>query len=88
MSDIGARPAKPPKLELIEWLDSVAPGGTVWTDHETTEAQVPGLCYTAGFVMKETRKSITLAGSWSVNQSAGIMCIPKSAIQRRAKLKV
>ena len=48
----------------------------------------PSVCYTVGFVVKETETAITLAGSYSANQSSGSMCIPKAAILRRLKVKV
>jgi hypothetical protein len=42
---------------------------------------------TVGFVIKETKKSITLASSVvvskKVDQVSGVMCIPKGAITKR-----
>lgn len=78
---------KLPKLELVEWVDSTSPGN-IWTDHEMATANAVAVCYTVGFVVKETRREITLAGSYSQNQSGGVMTIPKAAIQRRARLKI
>lgn len=81
---------KLPKLTLIEWVDSTSPGGpSIWVDHATVEAiSEPSVCYTVGFVVKETGTAITLAGSYSANQLSGSMCIPKAAILRRLKVKV
>jgi hypothetical protein len=82
------RPDNLPKLELIEWVDSTSPGASVWMDNHAVRELTPQICYSVGFVVKETRAHITVAGSWSENQASGTMCIPKKAIQRRAKLRV
>jgi hypothetical protein len=78
-----------PKLAFIEWADSTSPNSAIWLDHETARVLgEPSVCYTVGFIVKETETSITLAGSWSNNQCSGTMCIPTAVILRRLKVKI
>ena len=68
----------------LEWIDSSAMAGRVWQDRESVSEQVVCRCTTIGFVIKETRDSITIAGSMEgKNYVSGDMTIPKSSIRKR-----
>ena len=76
------------KLVMIEWVDSVSTGGTVWNDLEDVEAAVVASVQSVGWVLSETKEQITLSPhiSESAEQCSGDLTIPKCAIKRVRKL--
>jgi len=72
------------KAIYIEWEDSSAMAGRVWQEREQVSEQELCRCSTIGFVINETKDSITIAGSMESNDYvSGDMTIPKSAIRKR-----
>lgn len=81
------------KLLLVEWIDSHA--GRGWRSLDEVERCCEILhCRSVGFVVKETKDCIMLAGSISGERNrdiglcaCGDITIPKRAIVRRTTLK-
>ena len=78
------------KALYIEWEDSCSVGSRVWTDKEDVTRKGPSLCHSVGFVLKETKDFIALAGHL-VGESgdcSGNMVIPRSAVRRLRRLSL
>lgn len=72
----------PPKIVLIRWVDSTEKLG--W-DHVENMEEPDMVCVSVGFVMRETKSSITIVHSITGvgtedYAGTGQMTIPKSAI--------
>tara|TARA_R100000656_G_scaffold70449_2_gene52944 strand:- start:593 stop:820 length:228 start_codon:yes stop_codon:yes gene_type:complete len=70
----------------IEWIDS-AGTDEAWTDEEIELARIKS----AGILVKETRKSITLAQSRDDNIPAkwdNLLIVPRGAITKRETLNI
>lgn len=66
----------------LEWVDSAGPGNH-WVFPEDCTMK-PTTIHTRGFVVKETKKSVTVASSISTSGCVGgMMTIPKIAIKSR-----
>lgn len=78
------RPKKQPKVVAIQWLDAVAGAG--WTDH--ADAPEASVIYSVGFLVKKTRKEVTIATSVGAadNEHNGSMTIPRGMIQSMVEL--
>lgn len=78
------------RLVLIEWADSCSVRG-VWKNPSDLDA-VAKTCFTVGWVVKESRRAITVVGTASLNDEdafdhiAGDMTIPKGCIVRTRTL--
>jgi len=85
----------PPKLVLVEWIDSNSPSPQEWQDtDEFLESRTETLgCRTVGFLMFEAEDRIGLASSMALRddsqpaQVSGTIIIPKVAITKMRKLK-
>lgn len=75
------------KLRFVEWVDSGSPGDTVWSHKSDVKKLKPIKCVTVGFIIKKTRKKITMASSVIPGQFSGVMCIPKGCITKIRRLK-
>lgn len=80
------------KMLYVEWEDSISyGGGRTWNskaDIETNESY--RMCQTVGFVVKETKVCLTLAGGKGAQDSsfAGDITIPKCAIIKRRVVRM
>jgi hypothetical protein len=52
---------KPPPLVVVEWLDAATTGE--WTHAADPSLHEPVPCRTAGFLIRRTRKSLTVAST-------------------------
>jgi hypothetical protein len=77
------------RLEKIEWLDHLTyESNAAWHSLEDIEALEPVTCYTVGWVMKETRKYITVVSTLSTDGGAkGEFTIIKGAVVKRTVLE-
>lgn len=75
---------KSPKLVLVQWVDAChAPSGWLFG----TEPQVDfDPVYTAGFLMSESKKGITVAQTWFDGDCANIIAIPRGMIVKMTVL--
>ncbi len=71
------------KTLYIEWVDSASLGDNrVW--HNQDEKPTSTLCKTAGFVIREDKSLITIAGHiTSEGHMSGDITIPKCSITKR-----
>lgn len=75
---------KPPIVE-ITWTDSTTHGG--WMDLDEANDSMAMMCTTVGYIVKKSRKQVTLAQSISANGQMGeILCVPTSVIQELREL--
>jgi hypothetical protein len=72
---------------IIDWDDSCALDGGIWHDKEAVEELKSHKCRSIGWVVKENKDCVVLVSSTSDHQFSGDICIPKSAIKKRKKLK-
>lgn len=76
------------KFEYITWLDHCALHGGGWKAQDDIETLRPMPMYSVGWVVKETKKHVTLISHGNNEGSAkGDMCIIKKCIIRRVRLK-
>lgn len=88
------------KLIYIEWADTTSPmnGKSWWYEDEAiqwAEEQDYWVCQT-GFVIKETKKYLLLAGHYNITYADGetieslgqIIRIPKTWIRKRKEIKI
>ena len=72
------------KVVYVEWDDSSSYVSTVWKSEEEVKKNPCCRCKTVGFIIDETKDSLTLAGSLDGGRYvSGDMSIPKSAIRKR-----
>ena len=70
------------KTLYIEWEDSISLSGQIW--HKQDNPVAPIICKTAGFVIEENKRSITIASHITpAGGMAGDITIPKRAITKR-----
>lgn len=55
------RRPKPPPLVIVDWLDAAT--SNEWTDSANDELHEPVPCRTAGFLIRRTRASLTIAST-------------------------
>ena len=70
------------KFKRITWIDSASITGGGWHDADYADQIEPLEVKTAGYVVKETKKYITIASHVTEHQFSGEICIPKSAIKK------
>lgn len=79
----------PKYIYLVDWIDS-AGQRSVWESLAGLEAYTPCRVVSIGFIVKETGDFITLANSMAVDTDdlSGGVCIAKSAVLKRKRIKV
>lgn len=74
-------------LEYVEWLDSHSTSDGAW--HTAREiGRHPMKIRSIGWVLRETKRSLTLVAHLASEQFSGDMVIPKVAIVKRKKIKL
>ncbi len=71
----------------VKWVDSHSTAEGTWH----TKGQInndPAYAETIGWVLKESKRSITLVSSISPEEFGGDMTIPKGAILKRKKIRL
>jgi len=78
---------KKPKLVLVDWIDTVSDGG--WTSRSTMCARQPALNRSAGFLLKRTKRVVTLAMSQGIDcdNFSESLTIPAGNVRRVRNLK-
>lgn len=82
---------KTPPIYYIEWLDAVADLG--WENVTDTVGNAH-ICYTVGYLVKETDTTFTFATTFSPSddssppQSNARMIIPKNWIKKKRRVKI
>lgn len=79
------------RLERVDWLDSWSERGgwhdiaDLRRDADTLPTQT-----TVGFVIAETKRTLVVASTLSESRelASAVVAIPKSAVQRRARVRV
>jgi hypothetical protein len=75
------------KAYYFEWYDSCGFVDTVWADKKHVETLKPHLVRSYGVVVKEDKDFVTVAGHYGEDEFCGCMCIPKSVIIKRKRIK-
>lgn len=71
------------KAIYLEWIDSAGPSDHYWVHPENCTMN-PTTIHTRGYLVKERKKSVTVAASISTSGCVGgLMTIPKVAIKSR-----
>lgn len=76
-----------PKQVCVVWKDIVAT--CRWMDDESIEEIATEVCMSLGFVAKETKETLWLAGTFSPegdDKWTGVIAIPKGCIVKRQTL--
>ncbi len=71
----------------VEWLDHTSHGDSGWQSRADLDALDVALCKSVGFVLKETKTTITLVSSLADDVADGSVCIVKSCIRVKEKLR-
>ena len=66
------------KMILVEWVDAAVLGS--WGDIDDIEVET---CFSAGFLVKETKDEITIAAAISENIINAAISIPKVWIRKK-----
>jgi len=75
------------KPVAIDWQDSCAFRGAVWSNNEDAHQLNPQIVHSFGIVIRETKNLVIIAGHVGHGEFSGELCIPRSAIIHRRKLK-
>lgn len=79
--------SKPTKLLYIEWNDSHSTAEGTW--HVRKEiSNCPAKVRSVGYVLKESKRAITLVSSVSPGEFAGDITIPKLAILKQKRIRL
>lgn len=77
--DANTPEVKTPAIVLVEWLDAEHEFG--WMDGNEIEEQEPVLnCFTIGWLLKKTKTHIRVCQTFSHNNHAQTLVIPKGMI--------
>ncbi len=74
------------KFQIIEWIDARASCG--WSVYQTSDDYGVDVVTSAGWLIRDTKEYITLAGSISEKESNNAMSIPKGWIKKRKTIKI
>lgn len=69
------------KLLYVEWADATTDDG--WDDSHTLESHI---IKSVGFLIKETKRDLVIAGDWSEPESNRRLAIPKAWIQNKKEI--
>lgn len=79
--------SKQRRAVYVEWVDSMSKGGKVW--HHEDDFKLGELaCRSLGFIVKEGKTSLVIAGHESAGSVAGDIEIPKCAITKRRTVRL
>ena len=67
------------KLVEITWMDSCSPTRK-WVQIEEAKEYTPAICKSAGWVQRNDKYSVVIAGSRGSDEVGDITAIPKSVI--------
>ena len=69
-------------IYLVTWIDSIGSSGWRTIDEIPLESEI---CTSIGWLIRETKETITLVGSKSLqtNSFNGVLTIPKIAIRKK-----
>lgn len=82
-------PVKEDVIEVVEWLDHCSTKGGQWESFEDIcEDLKPLTVHSVGWVIKETKESVTLIPTWHNEQAYGDILIIKRCIISRQKFKL
>lgn len=73
-------------LTYVEWEDSSSLSGP-WHRHAEIESLTLDICRSVGWLVNETRRSITLVAHCSSHACGGEIVIPKTCILKRWSVK-
>ena len=87
---------KSKKIFLIEWMDSCMSDDSIsWKSIDSLESPPDMLCYSVGWIVKESERFLTIAPHVSeiengevTGQICGEMNIPKKSITKKIELKL
>ena len=76
------------KMVLVTWVDSI--NGSGWCSVKTYKRQKASACYTAGFMLKRSKKAITVIQSLDPDNDNGCaaITIPTGCILKVEELEV
>lgn len=74
---------KRPKKVMVKWEDSAATSGWYDLDRKPYGAV---MCYSAGWLIEDTKKHVVLALNWNEGQCGDYMTIPRSAVRKVKRL--
>ncbi len=74
-------------VDYIEWFDHTSHSTVGWKSKEDINDLDVALCKSVGFVLKENKKSVTLVSSLADDDMDGEICIIKSCIKTRERLR-
>lgn len=75
------------QIDYIEWEDHVSLDESGWKDSSDAHGLRAEVCKSVGFILRENTKEIVLVASIAGHQIDGEVCILKSCIVKREKLK-
>lgn len=76
---------KKEKIVLVDWEDSVG-DNACWLQRDKMKPVLPAQCKTAGFLLEETEKYVTIVQTIDDTQLMGRISIPKRSIIKRKNL--
>ena len=74
------------KLVLIDWVDSVG-DGTRWRELDDIKKDKPVKIRSVGWILAETKESMTIVAHLSDSHGQGEMTIPSEAIKKITVLR-
>mgnify|MGYP001143363381 CR=1 FL=1 len=72
------------KVLYVEWIDAVVEGSWI----EPKDMDEVHKCQSIGYLVRETKLSISLAASVSVKEVNGVQTIPKAWIKKKKVVKI
>ena len=77
------------KIVRVDWLDSSMTEGWHGMNFDAQLKPVVSKCVTVGRLLANTKKAVTLAGSWGTHpdQACAVMTIPRCAIRSIVELE-
>lgn len=75
------------RLLYVKWVDSQSTAEGTWHTARQIDDKVKP-CHSVGWVLKETKTSITLVGSHVGEEYGGDITIPKVAIIKKRRIRL
>lgn len=73
---------KPGAVVAVQWRDAAAVAGGYWSSIADAKAHTPCLVHTVGFLVKRTKKRLTLTQSVHAGGCGGVFSIPADWVQK------
>ena len=79
--------SKSPPIVVVEWEDSAVLSRNPWSAGRDVQKLKPLVCYSAGYLIRKTKKRVVVCAHLAGHQVAGELSIPAGCIKNMKVIK-